>query len=375
MVDWCHHHSSQQFQVRSHLLEPSRQDRVWVFGVASSPGVDRQQMGLTQKVDVLLYRNIVQQGIVNCDFDDVYGVFFDFLTSCCIFKWPCESVWVPRSTGTRYLSWKAKSILDLAALVHYFWPLDSIRIKEFDNVWNEVTRQSRGRLTFDTIPVMFGRYTLKCSAFVALFKQSWLKLMLMLCFFPYQIHGIEYEETSEEPEQAAPEESEQQEVKEAEDKETLVDTRQELEPEPEPEEEEVPPLISTDQTKDLLDNKKIVPMIGIISEEFELSEPPSELLLSESDLAWAMSRRAIWKSSSLDDLDLGLTFDLDLSFGLGWSELGFANLVLIFDLDDLGLEELDDGLPRLTGGISNKWSGHSDPPCKNSREYQDKEEA
>ncbi|KAI7985112.1 hypothetical protein LOK49_LG14G00257 [Camellia lanceoleosa] len=42
--------------------------------------------------------------------------------------------------------------------VHYFWPLDSIRIKEFDNVWNEVTRQSRGRLTFDTIPVMFGRF-------------------------------------------------------------------------------------------------------------------------------------------------------------------------------------------------------------------------
>ncbi|CAL5331212.1 unnamed protein product [Camellia sinensis] len=46
------------------------------------------------------------------------------------------------------------------------------------------------------------------------------------------------------------EESEQQEVEEAEDKETLVDTQQETEPEPK--EEEVPPLISTDQTEDLL---------------------------------------------------------------------------------------------------------------------------
>ena len=52
----------------------------------------------------------------------------------------------------------------------------------------------------------------------------------------------------------------------------------------------------------------------------------------------------------MDDLDLGLTFDLDLSFDLGWLVLGFADLDLIFDLDDLGLEELDVGLPRLTGG-------------------------
>ncbi|THG06864.1 hypothetical protein TEA_010201 [Camellia sinensis var. sinensis] len=113
--------------------------------------------------------------------------------------------------------------------VHYFWPLDRIRIKEFDNVWNEVTRQSRGRLTFDTSPVMFGR-------FMALYH--------------------EYEETSEEPEQAAPEESEQ-EVEEVEDKETLVDTQQK----PEPEEEEVPPLISIDQTEDLLVAKEASDMV------------------------------------------------------------------------------------------------------------------
>ncbi|KAI8031081.1 Serine/threonine-protein kinase Aurora-1 [Camellia lanceoleosa] len=71
----------------------------------------------------------------------------------------------------------------------------------------------------------------------------------------------EYKETSEEPKQAAPEESEQQEVEKAEDK-TVEDTQQEPEPEPEPEkeeEEEVPPLISTDQTKDLLGLNEINP--------------------------------------------------------------------------------------------------------------------
>ncbi|KAL7181917.1 hypothetical protein ACSBR1_040764 [Camellia fascicularis] len=60
--------------------------------------------------------------------------------------------------------------------VHYFWPLDSIRIKEFDNVWNEVTRQSGGRFTSDTIPVMFGR-TLEvpqCCNGVARFKFDYL---------------------------------------------------------------------------------------------------------------------------------------------------------------------------------------------------------
>ncbi|XP_028069572.1 AFG1-like ATPase [Camellia sinensis] len=60
--------------------------------------------------------------------------------------------------------------------VHYFWPLDSIRIKEFDNVWNEVTRQSGGRLTSDTIPVMFGRMleVPQCCNGVARFKFDYL---------------------------------------------------------------------------------------------------------------------------------------------------------------------------------------------------------
>ncbi|PSS17771.1 Lactation elevated protein [Actinidia chinensis var. chinensis] len=41
--------------------------------------------------------------------------------------------------------------------VHYFWPLDSITINEFENAWNEATRQSGGMITSHTIPVMFGR--------------------------------------------------------------------------------------------------------------------------------------------------------------------------------------------------------------------------
>ncbi|KAI8021902.1 putative clathrin assembly protein [Camellia lanceoleosa] len=75
------------------------------------------------------------------------------------------------------------------------------------------------------------------------------------CIFKWPCES-EYEETSEEPKQAAPEESEQQEV---EDKETLVDTQQDPEHEPEPKEEEVPPLISTDQTEDLLGLNEINP--------------------------------------------------------------------------------------------------------------------
>ena len=35
--------------------------------------------------------------------------------------------------------------------------------------------------------------------------------------------------------------------------------------------------------------------------------------------------------------------------------MGFADLDLIFDLDDLGLEELDVGLPRLTGESWLPW--------------------
>lgn len=41
--------------------------------------------------------------------------------------------------------------------VRYFWPLDSIAVKEFENAWKEVVIQSGGVITKETIPVMFGR--------------------------------------------------------------------------------------------------------------------------------------------------------------------------------------------------------------------------
>ncbi|XP_011070982.1 putative ATPase N2B isoform X1 [Sesamum indicum] len=40
---------------------------------------------------------------------------------------------------------------------HYFWPLDSNKIKEYENMWSLVVSQSGGRITSQTLPVMFGR--------------------------------------------------------------------------------------------------------------------------------------------------------------------------------------------------------------------------
>ncbi|KAL0372231.1 UNVERIFIED_CONTAM: putative ATPase N2B [Sesamum calycinum] len=40
---------------------------------------------------------------------------------------------------------------------HYFWPLDSNKIKEYENMWSMVVSQSGGRVTSQTLPVMFGR--------------------------------------------------------------------------------------------------------------------------------------------------------------------------------------------------------------------------
>lgn len=43
--------------------------------------------------------------------------------------------------------------------VHYFWPLECGKKKEFENRWHELTRLSGGRVVSETIPVMFGRYS------------------------------------------------------------------------------------------------------------------------------------------------------------------------------------------------------------------------
>ncbi|XP_027080929.2 uncharacterized protein [Coffea arabica] len=41
--------------------------------------------------------------------------------------------------------------------VHYFWPLDSIKTKEFEIMWDKLTRLSGGIITSKAIRVMFGR--------------------------------------------------------------------------------------------------------------------------------------------------------------------------------------------------------------------------
>ncbi|GAB4837748.1 hypothetical protein Ancab_002617 [Ancistrocladus abbreviatus] len=41
--------------------------------------------------------------------------------------------------------------------IHYFWPLDSTTVKKFDRIWHEVISQLGGKVTSETIPVMFGR--------------------------------------------------------------------------------------------------------------------------------------------------------------------------------------------------------------------------
>ncbi|KAJ4707911.1 lactation elevated protein 1-like [Melia azedarach] len=41
--------------------------------------------------------------------------------------------------------------------VHYFWPLDDNAVGQFEVMWCQVTNQLGGKITSDTIPVMFGR--------------------------------------------------------------------------------------------------------------------------------------------------------------------------------------------------------------------------
>ncbi|EEF46981.1 atpase n2b, putative [Ricinus communis] len=41
--------------------------------------------------------------------------------------------------------------------VHYFWPLESNAVKEFEKIWCQITDQLGGEIVSATIPVMFGR--------------------------------------------------------------------------------------------------------------------------------------------------------------------------------------------------------------------------
>ncbi|XP_051129387.1 uncharacterized protein LOC127250251 [Andrographis paniculata] len=40
---------------------------------------------------------------------------------------------------------------------HYFWPLESTRVKEFENAWNTIVSEQGGKVTSQTLSVMFGR--------------------------------------------------------------------------------------------------------------------------------------------------------------------------------------------------------------------------
>ncbi|KAL1557268.1 peroxisome-assembly ATPase [Salvia divinorum] len=40
---------------------------------------------------------------------------------------------------------------------HYYWPLDSTTTKEYESMWNKIVGESGGRVTSQTLPVMFGR--------------------------------------------------------------------------------------------------------------------------------------------------------------------------------------------------------------------------
>ncbi|XP_022750273.1 AFG1-like ATPase isoform X2 [Durio zibethinus] len=41
--------------------------------------------------------------------------------------------------------------------VHYFWPLDGTALKEFEKIWCQVINEVGGKVTCNTVPVMFGR--------------------------------------------------------------------------------------------------------------------------------------------------------------------------------------------------------------------------
>ncbi|KAG9459656.1 hypothetical protein H6P81_004164 [Aristolochia fimbriata] len=41
--------------------------------------------------------------------------------------------------------------------IHYFWPLDSLSLKEFEKMWGQIVEESGGSIISCTIPVMFGR--------------------------------------------------------------------------------------------------------------------------------------------------------------------------------------------------------------------------
>ncbi|KAL8054469.1 hypothetical protein ABFX02_05G138800 [Erythranthe guttata] len=76
-------------------------------------------------------------------------IFQQFLTKL---EEHCENV--PIGSEIDYRRQIAKSSIDQS---HYFWPLDSTVIKEYEDTWNKIVEHSGGKVTSQTLPVMFGR--------------------------------------------------------------------------------------------------------------------------------------------------------------------------------------------------------------------------
>ncbi|XP_075100417.1 uncharacterized protein LOC107831381 isoform X1 [Nicotiana tabacum] len=64
----------------------------------------------------------------------------------------CETVLIGSEVDYRRLI--AQRSIDQ---VHYIWPLNSNTKREFEDIWNKISKEVRGSITSQTIPVMFGR--------------------------------------------------------------------------------------------------------------------------------------------------------------------------------------------------------------------------
>uniref|UniRef100_M1BTX9 Atpase n2b n=1 Tax=Solanum tuberosum TaxID=4113 RepID=M1BTX9_SOLTU len=60
------------------------------------------------------------------------------------------------STGTVLVATSNRAPTDLNQ-VHYIWPLNSNIKREFEDIWNKISKQAGGSIISHTIPVMFGR--------------------------------------------------------------------------------------------------------------------------------------------------------------------------------------------------------------------------
>lgn len=66
--------------------------------------------------------------------------------------------------------------------VHYIWPLNSNIKREFEDIWNKISKQAGGSIISHTIPVMFGRYFKLILDIFQVRKSPWICHMIVLCF-------------------------------------------------------------------------------------------------------------------------------------------------------------------------------------------------